>query len=124
MTMLATESTNSNDYGRASPKRLQKRKARTLPEHSHLQYAILGLLSRAEVSGVELRKSISELTGKEYSGPAFYQLMGRMVELQFVQGFDVDVKVNRYVAKERRYRILPQGTAAVKEVRHFYMEFV
>ncbi len=92
------------------------------PEYSHQQYVILGMLDVQDVSGMELRKRLLASTGRECSSPAFYQLMSRMVTSKLVEAFDVDVKVNRYVAKERRYRILPLGENALRDVKRFYRE--
>lgn len=91
------------------------------PSLSGVQCWILGTLARCtDMPGMALRMGLNRATGRETSGPAFYQLMSRMVDSELVEGFDVDVKVNRYVAKERRYRILPAGETALSNVKHFY----
>ncbi len=57
----------------------------SLPELSHLQFAVLEVLGAAQMSGKDLRTGLSEL-GLKKSGPAFYQMMARLEEAKFVEG--------------------------------------
>ena len=90
-----------------------------MPKLSHLQFAVLEVLGAGEKSGKDLRSSLCEF-GIKKSGPAFYQLMARLEEAQFVQGWYHQRIIDGQMIKERRYRILGAGVRNLRDVREFY----
>ena len=91
----------------------------SLPTLSHLQAAVLDSLGPREVSGRELRELLKSKKIKK-SGPAFYQLMARLEDSKFVEGFYEDKVVEGQRIRERRYRLKGEGAKALMESRAFY----
>ena len=95
-----------------------------IPSLTHLQFTILANVSaNNDVAGVQLRQLLTSSLGQTYSGPAFYQLMGRMEEAGLVSGHYVVNLVNETPVKERRYRIEDAGHEALRGVLEFYGAF-
>ena len=90
-----------------------------IPRLSHLQFAVLEVLGAATKRGKDLRKSLSGL-GIKKSGPAFYQMMARMEEAKFVEGWYEQQIIDGQIIKERHYRITGNGVNAFKETQKFY----
>lgn len=93
----------------------------SLPTLSHLQAVVLDLLGPRELSGRELREFLKSKKLKK-SGPAFYQLMARLEDSKFVEGFYEDKIVKGQRIRERRYRLKGEGAKALLESRRFYIE--
>ena len=92
-----------------------------LPELSHLQFAVLGMLRAGEQRGRELRKQLTQLRVRQ-TGPAFYQMMARLEEAGFVEGWYTQKVVDGQILKERHYRIVAAGERAWNASRNFYLE--
>jgi DNA-binding PadR family transcriptional regulator len=101
--------------------KLQKMKQieNTLPELSHLQFAVLEVLGTAQMSGKDLRTGLGEL-GIKKSGPAFYQMMARLEEAKFVEGWYIQEVVDGQIIKERQYKITGSGVRALNQTKSFY----
>lgn len=91
----------------------------TLPELSHLQFAVLEVLGTAEMSGKDLRIGLGGL-GLKKSGPAFYQMMARLEEAKFVDGWYNQQIIDGQIIKERQYKITGHGIRALNQAKRFY----
>jgi DNA-binding PadR family transcriptional regulator len=93
---------------------------RRIPDVTHLQFLVLGMLRGAPRLGRDLRRDLAR-HGARRSGPAFYQMMARLEDAGLVAG-EYDQKiVERQIIKERRYRLTPAGSAAWAATRDFYL---
>jgi DNA-binding PadR family transcriptional regulator len=90
-----------------------------LPQLSHLQFAVLEVLGTEVGSGKDLRNRLSE-RGIKKSGPSFYQMMARLEEAKFVEGWYKQEIIEGQIIKERQYRILADGTRALQRTKHYY----
>jgi len=96
---------------------------RPLPEVTHLQFLVLGILRGGGRSGRALRKTLAR-HGVRRSGPAFYQMMARLEDARLVAG-EYDQKiVDAQIIKERRYTLTPGGESAWSSTRAFYDEAI
>jgi DNA-binding PadR family transcriptional regulator len=93
---------------------------RRLPEITHLQFLVLGILMPGETSGRKVRSALASYRVRR-TAPAFYQLMARLEDAGLVDGRYEQKVVEGQLIKERRYRITPAGAAAFKETREFYL---
>lgn len=94
-----------------------------LPKLSHLQFLVLSVLLSDERSGRELRARLSEF-GVRKSGPAFYQLMARLEDSEFVSGRYEQEIVEGQIIRERVYKIRASGTRAWNECRKFHTKVI
>src|SRR5258706_15347632 len=94
--------------------------ADNLPELSHLQFAVLDVAGTSTISGKELRKALLAEHGLKKSGPAFYQLMARLEEAKFVEGWYEQEVIDGQIIKERNYKITASGTRALNQTKAFY----
>lgn len=95
--------------------------SKTLPEITHLQFLVLEALVEGDQLGRDVR-SLLAAHGVRSSAPAFYQMMGRLEDANFVEGsYDQRVVGGQHV-KERRYRLTKAGARAVAETRSFYLD--
>ena len=94
-----------------------------LPELSHLQFAVLGILRGGEHKGRDLRRQLSQLRVRQ-TGPAFYQMMARLEEAGFIEGWYVQQVLDGQILKERHYRICMEGERAWRASRSFYLESI
>jgi DNA-binding PadR family transcriptional regulator len=93
---------------------------RRIPDVTHLQFLVLGMLRGAPRLGRDLRRDLAR-HGARRSGPAFYPMMARLEDAGLVAG-EYDQKiVERQIIKERRYRLTPAGSAAWTATRDFYL---
>ena len=90
-----------------------------LPPLSHLQYAVLRVLGTAQMSGKDLRMGLKE-DGIKKSGPAFYQMMARLEEAKFAEGWYSQEIIDGQIIKERQYKITGEGSRAFKKNKEFY----
>jgi DNA-binding PadR family transcriptional regulator len=96
---------------------------RAIPEITHLQFVVLGLLRAGEKTGRHIRRALAR-HGVRRSAPAFYQMMARLEDARFVSG-EYDQKiVDGQIIKERRYSLTPQGEAAWSATRAFYTDAI
>ena len=91
----------------------------SLPELSHLQIAVLDAIGPREVTGRELRDRLKQ-RGISKSGPAFYQLMSRLEDAKFAEGWYDEKIVSGQRIKERCYRLTGLGEKAMRESANFY----
>jgi hypothetical protein len=93
---------------------------RVLPELTSLQFLVLTpLTSRDEISGRELRAWLAD-KGLKSSGPQFYQMMARLEDSDFVEGWYAQKAIEHQVVNERRYKITANGLSAWENTRDFY----
>jgi DNA-binding PadR family transcriptional regulator len=90
-----------------------------IPEITHLQFLVLGMLRDGDRPGRLLRRSLAR-HGVERTGPAFYQMMARLEDAGLVAGAYEQKIVDGQIIKERRYALTPGGDAAWSETRAFY----
>jgi DNA-binding PadR family transcriptional regulator len=94
-----------------------------IPEITHLQFLVLGMLRAGERPGRLLRRALAR-HGIARTGPAFYQMMARLEDAGLVGG-EYDQKiVGGQIIKERRYTLTPRGDAAWTSTRAFYNEAI
>jgi DNA-binding PadR family transcriptional regulator len=91
-----------------------------IPKLSHTQFAVLSVLMEEPASGRRLRGCLAEL-GFRQGGPAFYQLMARMEDANFVVGSYDQKIVKSQIIRERHYRITAVGRSAWNDTRQFYV---
>src|SRR5688500_15649914 len=92
-----------------------------LPDITHLQFLVLGVLMDGEQSGRHIRDHLAE-ADEHKSGPAFYQMMARLEDGGFVKGWYDQKVVEGQIIKERRYKIVSAGVRAWENTRDFYAE--
>jgi DNA-binding PadR family transcriptional regulator len=92
-----------------------------LPELTHLQFLVLGLLLGSEQSGRVLRRELARMRLRR-TGPAFYQMMARIEDAGWVDGFYTQQIVDGQIIKERWYRPTPKGVRAWTAARDFYLQ--
>ena len=90
-----------------------------LPDLTHLQFLILGVLRGDEQPGRVLRDALAGY-GIRRTGPAFYQLMARLEKDGLVDGWYEQLTVGDQAVTERRYRITADGKKQWNEARAFY----
>lgn len=90
-----------------------------LPKCSHLQIAVLSCLGTNEMSGRELRASL-KASGIRKSGAAFYQLMARLEDSDWVVGRYHEDMLHGEKVRERRYKVTGAGRQARAEALAFY----
>lgn len=91
-----------------------------LPAITHLQFLVLESLTRGEQAGRDLRALLVAHAVKT-SGPAFYQMMGRLEDAELVDGWYDQKLVGGQNVKERRYRLTRRGERALADTRAFYL---
>jgi DNA-binding PadR family transcriptional regulator len=96
---------------------------RRIPEITHLQFLVLGMLRGGERPGRFVRRALAR-HGIDRTGPAFYQMMARLEDAGFVTG-EYDQKiVGGQIIKERRYTLTSRGDAAWTTTRAFYSDAI
>ncbi|HXT27907.1 MAG TPA: hypothetical protein VN716_01460 [Vicinamibacterales bacterium] len=94
-----------------------------IPEITHLQFLVLGMLRGGERTGRLVRRTLKR-HGIERSGPAFYQMMARLEDAGLVAG-EYDQKiVDGQIIKERRYSLTARGETAWTATRAFYSDAI
>ena len=92
-----------------------------LPQLTHLQFLVLGLLRRGEQPGRVVRDALAA-RGVKRTLPAFYQLMARLERDGLIEGWYEQITVRDQAVTERRYRLKPAGKRLWTEARDFYSE--
>jgi DNA-binding PadR family transcriptional regulator len=90
-----------------------------IPEITHLQFLVLGMLRGGERPGRSVRRTLAR-HGIARTGPAFYQMMARLEDSGWIDGFYTQEIVDAQIIKERRYRVKPAGVRAWNSTRDFY----
>jgi DNA-binding PadR family transcriptional regulator len=96
---------------------------RRIPEITHLQFLVLGMLRDGERAGRHIRRAL-ERHGVSRTGPAFYQMMARLEDAGLVAGEYGQKVVDGQIIKERRYTLTASGDAAWTATRAFYSEAI
>lgn len=96
---------------------------RRIPEITHLQFLVIGILRGGERAGRFIRRRLKR-HGIERSGPAFYQMMARLEDAGLVSGEYTQEIVDGQIIKERRYALTARGDAAWAATRAFYNEAI
>jgi DNA-binding PadR family transcriptional regulator len=91
-----------------------------LPPITHLQFLVLEALTGGEQAGRDVRAMLWAHAVKS-SAPAFYQMMGRLEDAGFVEGWYDQKLVGGQNVKERRYRLTRRGERALADTRAFYL---
>lgn len=92
-----------------------------LPEITHLQFLILGVLMSDEMLGQDLRDALAS-QGVKKDGPAFYQLMARLEDAGFVKGWYDQQVIHGQIFKQRKYKLTGQGAKTWNSTRDFYLD--
>lgn len=93
---------------------------RRIPEITHLQFLVLGMLRDGAALGRDVRRALAR-HGARRSGPAFYQMMARLEDAGLVTG-EYDQKIiEGQIIKERRYTLTAGGARAWSSTRDFYL---
>ena len=96
---------------------------RAIPEITHLQFLVLGMLRGGARPGRFIRRALAR-HGVRRTGPAFYQMMARLEDAALVDG-EYDQKiVDGQIIKERRYTRTLRGDAAWSSTRAFYADAI
>ena len=96
---------------------------RSIPELTHLQFLVLGILRSGHRTGRHVRRALAR-HGVRRTAPAFYQMMARLEDARYVSG-EYDQKiVDGQIIKERRYTLQPKGEAAWIATRRFYTDAI
>jgi hypothetical protein len=90
-----------------------------VPDISHLQFLVLELIGARKITGRELREMLAK-RGVKKSGPAFYQLMGRLEDAKFVSGSFTKKFVEGQLIRERVYSVTGAGERAFNGTIDFY----
>ena len=94
---------------------------RKLPALTPLQFLVLGALLGEMRRGRDLRRELARY-GVRRSGPAFYQMMARLEDAAWIDGFYTQQIVDGQIIKERGYRISAAGQRAWTATRDFYAQ--
>jgi DNA-binding PadR family transcriptional regulator len=91
-----------------------------LPAITHLQFLVLGMLLAEPRSGRDIRRALVG-HGVNRTAPAFYQMMARLEDASFVEGWYDQKVIEGQLIKERHYRVRPAGRRAWNATRDFYL---
>jgi DNA-binding PadR family transcriptional regulator len=94
-----------------------------IPDITHLQFLVLGMLRGGERPGRAVRRALAR-HGVARTGPAFYQMMARLEDAALVSGAYDQKIVDGQIIKERRYTLTPRGDAAWTSTRAFYADAI
>jgi DNA-binding PadR family transcriptional regulator len=92
-----------------------------LPALTPLQFLVLGALLGDARRGRDLRRELARHAVRR-TAPAFYQMMARLEDAGWVEGFYTQQIVDSQIIKERSYRITAAGQRAWTATRDFYAE--
>lgn len=90
-----------------------------LPIITHLQFVVLDLLRDQPRAGRDIRQELGRY-GVRRSAPAFYQMMARLEDSSYIEGWYEQHVIDGQLIKERNYRIRPAGVRACSATRNFY----
>lgn len=96
---------------------------RRIPDVTHLQFLVLGILRGGSRTGHAVRKGLARHNVRR-AGPAFYQMMARLEDAGLVDGEYDQKVVDGQIIKERRYTLTARGDAAWSSTRAFYDEAI
>jgi DNA-binding PadR family transcriptional regulator len=90
-----------------------------LPDLTHLQFLVLGILHGGEQPGRVIREALSEY-GVRRTAAAFYQMMARLERDRLVDGYYGPITIGDQTVTERRYRATAAGLKVWSDTRAFY----
>ncbi len=90
-----------------------------LPDLTHLQFLVLGVLHGGEQPGRVVRDALASY-GVRRTAAAFYQMMARLERDRLVEGYYGQLLIGDQHVTERRYRITATGLKVWSETRAFY----
>jgi DNA-binding PadR family transcriptional regulator len=90
-----------------------------LPDLTHLQFLVLGVLHGGEQPGRVVRDALAAY-GVRRTAAAFYQMMARLERDRLVEGYYDQVLIGDQSVTERRYRITSTGAKTWADTRAFY----
>ena len=89
------------------------------PELTPMQELILGIIGTTESKGRFLREELAKQNVNK-SGPAFYQMMSRLEESGFVEGWYEQKIIEGQIIKERTYKMTGKGHHALAATLEYY----
>jgi DNA-binding PadR family transcriptional regulator len=92
-----------------------------IPPATHLQFLILSILIDGEQSGQFVRDQLAKHKVHK-TGPAFYQMMARLEDADFVKGWYEKQVIEGQPIKERHYKITGAGVKAWERTRDFFAD--
>lgn len=92
-----------------------------LPTLTHLQFTVLKALGSATMSGSKLRAKLKQI-GYAKTLAAFYQIMARLEDSRFVEGWYQPKKVGPYTVNQRWYKVTAAGASARALSTAFYTD--
>ncbi len=96
---------------------------RRIPELTHLQFLVLGILRGGPRTGRHVRRALAR-HGVRRTAPAFYQMMARLEDARYVSGEYDQKVVDGQIIKERRYTLEQKGETAWIATRTFYADAI
>ena len=94
-----------------------------VPRLSNLQFVVLGSLRAEPLSGREIRDRLDEF-GVRKTGPGFYQMMSRLEDAGFVEGWYTQEIVKGQIIRERNYRLATSGAQVWSDNRDFHLKVI
>jgi DNA-binding PadR family transcriptional regulator len=92
-----------------------------LPDLTHLQFEVLDILGGVARPGWVIRDKLAE-KGEKKTLPAFYQMMSRLEDSEFVKGEYRKAEVEGHPVNERWYKITGHGLKARQAALDFYRD--
>ena len=92
-----------------------------LPDLTHLQFQVLDILGGVARPGWAVREKLKEV-GESKTLPAFYQMMARLEDSNFVKGEYRKVEIDGHPVNERWYKITGHGLKARQATLDFYSD--
>lgn len=93
-----------------------------LPKISHLQYAVLTILSKGECSGEHVRVRLANI-GWNCTKPAFYQLIERMERDNLIYCYKLSSMKKGVVVTDGVYQTTTYGRDERLAAKSFYAQF-
>lgn len=91
------------------------------PELTPMQELVLDIIGASEIKGRHLREQLAEQAVNK-SGPAFYQMMSRLEEAGFIEGWYEQKIIEGQIIKERTYKMTGKGQRALAATLEYYRE--
>jgi len=94
-----------------------------LPTLTHLQFLVIEALLNGDRAGHEIRDFLSSRQVNK-TGPAFYQMMARLEDAEFVEGRYEENVIDGQMIRERHYHLLGDGAKAYSQTADFYRDAI
>lgn len=94
-----------------------------LPPLTGLQFLVIDIIGAKKIKGAEIREQLNREHKVTKTGPAFYQLMARLEEAKFVEGWYEQEVIEGQIIKQRRYRVTGFGERARRDTLQFFSQF-